>query len=77
MGAAGLLQFRGGIACGRVDGVSGSKFSRVGFFAFASSDGEGAETHLARVLDSEMAESSDALNGYQIAGAAPELRSAL
>ena len=39
------------------------------FFIFSSSDGESAEAHLAGILDSQMAESADALNCYQIAGA--------
>ncbi len=76
-GAAELLQFGGGIAGGSIDVVSGSEFSRQRFFVFAAPDGEGAEAHLPRILDSKMAEASDALNGDQIAGRAPELRSAL
>jgi hypothetical protein len=61
------LQFRDGIASGGIDVVGGPEFSREGFFVFASADGESAEAHLSGVLDSQMAESADALHGYQIA----------
>ncbi len=43
-------------------------FRAESFFVFAAADGEGAEAHLAGVLDPEVAESSDALDGHQITG---------
>jgi hypothetical protein len=63
------LQFYGGIASGGIHKVSGAQLSSEGFFVFASADGESAEAHLSRILDSQMAKSADALNGDQIASA--------
>jgi len=57
--------------------VSGAELSRQRFLVFSPADGKGAEAHLACILDSEMAEAADALDGDQIAGVGPELRRAL
>ena len=68
-GAAEFLKFLGGISGRRIHEMSGAEFSGERFFVFTSPDGEGAKAHLAGILNAEMAETSDALNGDEIAGA--------
>src|ERR1019366_811136 len=69
LGASECLQCGGGITSGGVYVVSGAEFSGERFFVLAPADGKRAEAHLPRILDSQMAQSADALNGDQIASA--------
>ena len=58
-----------GIAGGGVDVVNSAEFAGEGSLSLPRPMANGAEAHLPRVLDAEMAEAADALHGDQIAGA--------
>ena len=54
-----------------------AELERQPLLVLAAGDGDGVEAHAARELHAEMAEPANALNGHEVAGPAPELRSAL
>ena len=67
--AAELLQFRRRIASIGINVMVRAQFSRQRFLVLASADRHGLESHLPRVLNTEMSQSADAVHGDHIAAA--------
>src|SRR5437870_3348873 len=50
-----------------------AEFFRQRFFLFTSAERDGLESHLPRILNSEMSQTADAVHGHEFAAARPRM----